>query len=278
MCNRNWLYLLILLFLAIGVQAWAAELVLVEKEIDDDHIIIARKNGERLLLEKWSLRFNPIVFEGKTFIAEVSPMWVTIYFENRDPIKWSIKENLGRIASPQSGRPIRPLQPSSKEVIFLAQVALSLLGFDPGALDGTDSPKATIAIKSFQKSEGLPETGKPEKATLIALATQLYRRYADNKQALDVAVALLNASSLPAEDSSGFDDTEVIESYIKGEFKGWDGDTIFILDNGQIWQQSSYAYTYHYAYHPKVIIYKTAGGYKMMVEGASGSIYVRRIK
>jgi hypothetical protein len=47
----------------------------------------------------------------------------------------------------------------------------------------------------------------------------------------------------------------VIESSIDGEFKGWDGSTIFKLSNGQIWQQSSYAYMYHYAYNPPVLIY-----------------------
>jgi hypothetical protein len=46
-------------------------------------------------------------------------------------------------------------------------------------------------------------------------------------------------------------DPSVIESRIDGEFEGWEGDTIFKLENGQIWQQSSYAYTYHYSYRPK---------------------------
>ena len=70
----------------------------------------------------------------------------------------------------------------------------------------------------------------------------------------------------------------VVESYIEGNFEGWDGDTIFKLDNGQIWQQSLYAYTYHYAYHPKVIIYQTDGGYKMKVDGVDKTIYVIRLK
>jgi hypothetical protein len=39
-----------------------------------------------------------------------------------------------------------------------------------------------------------------------------------------------------------------IESYIEGEFEGRDGETVFKLDNGQIWQQALYAYTYHYSY------------------------------
>jgi hypothetical protein len=29
-----------------------------------------------------------------------------------------------------------------------------------------------------------------------------------------------------------------IDSHIDGEFKGWEGETIYKLDNGEIWQQS----------------------------------------
>jgi uncharacterized protein YodC (DUF2158 family) len=72
--------------------------------------------------------------------------------------------------------------------------------------------------------------------------------------------------------------SQVIESYIDGTFTGWTGDTIFKLRNGQIWQQTSYAYTYHYAYSPAVLIYSTSGGYKMTVTGVSTSIYVKRLK
>lgn len=71
---------------------------------------------------------------------------------------------------------------------------------------------------------------------------------------------------------------DVIESHIDGQFEGWDGETIFKLENGQIWQQSSYAYTYHYAYRPEVIIYKTRGGWKMKVDGVDDTIYVKRLK
>lgn len=70
----------------------------------------------------------------------------------------------------------------------------------------------------------------------------------------------------------------VIESKIDGTFEGWTGDTIFKLSNGQIWQQASYAYTYHYAYSPKVTIYKDGSVYKMMVDGVDSKISVTRIK
>jgi len=71
---------------------------------------------------------------------------------------------------------------------------------------------------------------------------------------------------------------DVVESFIEGEFTGWDGETIFRLTNGQIWQQSSYAYMYHYAYRPKVLIYKSRNIYKMKVDGVSQTINVRRLK
>ena len=72
--------------------------------------------------------------------------------------------------------------------------------------------------------------------------------------------------------------SSAIETRIDGEFEGWDGETIFRLMNGQIWQQASYAYTYHYAYMPRVIIFRSGSRYKMKVEGVRGEIYVERIK
>src|SRR5262245_33553265 len=81
-------------------------------------------------------------------------------------------------------------------------------------------------------------------------------------------------TSLDSQSSTG----SVIESYIDGDFEGWSGETIFKLDNGQIWQQSSYAYTYHYSYHPKVLIYKSGSGYKMKIDGVDDAINVKRLK
>jgi hypothetical protein len=69
-----------------------------------------------------------------------------------------------------------------------------------------------------------------------------------------------------------------IESKIDGTFEGWDGDTLFPLTNGQIWQQASYAYKYSYRYRPDVVIYYTGVYYKMIVAGVDGPINVKRIK
>lgn len=77
----------------------------------------------------------------------------------------------------------------------------------------------------------------------------------------------------PTVQSSG-----TIVSRIDGVFEGWDGETIFKLMNGQIWQQSSYGFTFHYAYSPEVIIYPSGGRYKMHVDGVDDDIFVERLK
>ena len=71
---------------------------------------------------------------------------------------------------------------------------------------------------------------------------------------------------------------DVIESRIDGDFEGWTGETIFKLENGQIWQQKSYSYTYHYKYRPKVIIYSSDGDYMLKVEDVDKTISVVRLK
>ena len=71
---------------------------------------------------------------------------------------------------------------------------------------------------------------------------------------------------------------KVIESQIDGDFEGWEGETIVKLMNGQIWQQSEYYYHYHYAFMPKVLIYKSGRVYKMKVEGIEESISVIQLK
>jgi len=69
-----------------------------------------------------------------------------------------------------------------------------------------------------------------------------------------------------------------IETEIDGEFNGWEGETIIKLMNGQIWQQKEYHYEYHYAYMPKVLVYRSGGGFKMKVDGTSQAVGVERLR
>lgn len=82
----------------------------------------------------------------------------------------------------------------------------------------------------------------------------------------------------PSDQAKPVPSTGIIESQIDGEFSGWDGETIFKLTNGQIWQQSSYAYTYSYKYRPKVLIFQASSGFELQVEGIDRRIKVVRIR
>jgi hypothetical protein len=89
-----------------------------------------------------------------------------------------------------------------------------------------------------------------------------------------VPVAQPETIYIPIYESS----SNVIETKIDGDFEGWDGETIFKMTDGSIWQQASYDYTYHYAYRPDVLIYRKSGAYYMQVEGVDDEIRVIKLK
>lgn len=70
--------------------------------------------------------------------------------------------------------------------------------------------------------------------------------------------------------------TTAIKSKIVNDFNGWSGDTIFELQNGQIWKQAQYKYNYFYAYRPDATIAKIGSNYILNVKGKS--IKVTKIK
>jgi hypothetical protein len=51
-----------------------------------------------------------------------------------------------------------------------------------------------------------------------------------------------------------------VETHIDGDFNGWEGETLYKMDDGSIWKQSTYHYHYHYTYHPSVTIYPNSYG------------------
>lgn len=62
-----------------------------------------------------------------------------------------------------------------------------------------------------------------------------------------------------------------IEARIVGRIRGWDKDTVFVLDNGQRWKVADYS-TYFNGpaiENPKVTIKPHLGGFQMHVEGMS---------
>jgi hypothetical protein len=70
----------------------------------------------------------------------------------------------------------------------------------------------------------------------------------------------------------------VIETHIDGDFKGWEGSTAWVMENGQIWQQAQLGNHSHFASRPKVDIFPSDNKWIMHIEGDSEQVQVQRIK
>jgi hypothetical protein len=70
-----------------------------------------------------------------------------------------------------------------------------------------------------------------------------------------------------------------IQSRYVGEFTGWDGKTVFELENGQVWQQIGSGRMTYRVTNPMITIKRAfMGSYLLKVEGRNKSIRVKRIK
>lgn len=72
--------------------------------------------------------------------------------------------------------------------------------------------------------------------------------------------------------------SDVTESKIDGDFRGWDGTTSFKLMNGDTWLQDEIKSKFSPAiYRPTVYIYPSSdGSYKMKVEGVDELLQVKK--
>jgi len=74
-------------------------------------------------------------------------------------------------------------------------------------------------------------------------------------------------------------DVKSIQSRYVGEFTGWDGETTFPLENGQVWQQIESGRMSWKATDPMITIKRGfMGSYMLSVEGVNKRVRVKRIK
>lgn len=74
-------------------------------------------------------------------------------------------------------------------------------------------------------------------------------------------------------------EAEGIRTRIVGEFKGWEGNTVFRLENGQIWKQRLPGRWYYRAESPEVELRKNLMGYWVMeVVAENHAIGVTRLQ
>jgi hypothetical protein len=161
-------------------------------------------------------------------------------------------------------------EPSMRKIIFPALLLVSLTAIAAEQVD-----RSSLRIEKVMTKQELDETGvsgltKAQRSALDAWLDRYTRRV------LDFGARATLEKQTTATIESKCD--PAIESTISGETEGWSGETIFKLDNGQIWEQAEYSYNYFYAYRPDVTIYHSQSGCRMKVEDEEETILVRRIK
>src|SRR4051812_13380448 len=75
---------------------------------------------------------------------------------------------IGPISAGAQGTKAAAAQGIDRDILH-AQVILDHLGFSPGVLDGRPGKSLVAALKGFQETRGLEETGKLDRPTLWAL-------------------------------------------------------------------------------------------------------------
>lgn len=91
-------------------------------------------------------------------------------------------------------------------------------------------------------------------------------------------VAIGSAAAFGLEQEIVDGDQKALRARIVGEFTGWDGKTLFKLDNGQVWRQSTSGVYRYKSTDPEVVIEKGLVGYKLRLVETKRSISVRRVK
>jgi len=157
----------------------------------------------------------------------------------------------------------------------IRRVALCILLVFLGVVAEGETNDVALTIGQVMTPEELKETGvsgltSPQRQALdvwLNRYTKKLLQFTTRRAVEEAPNPMVQSNCSPA-----------IETTISGDFEGWTGETIFKLDNGQIWEQAEYEYTYSYSYRPEVTIYQTRGGCRMKVEDEDETILVRRIK
>ena len=143
------------------------------------------------------------------------------------------------------------------------------------------APMRNVGAQSAESALEFTRTLTPEQLRAAGL-DKLTQSELDvlNRAARNYALGLASlAAAAPADRGApATTPAEVIESRIDGDFTGWEGQTIFKLVNGQIWQQAAYGSRNHFIHSPQVLIYRSGNDYKMRVDGVDGELTVRRLK
>ncbi|PLW70801.1 hypothetical protein [Pseudohalioglobus lutimaris] len=136
---------------------------------------------------------------------------------------------------------------------------------------------ATAADEAFPGIEKLMSSEEFKAAGLDKLSEA--ERTALNAWLLHYTATEAPTMLITNEDVKEVEAKHVIQANVKPPFKGWDGNTVFYLDNGQVWRQRLNGRVVYQGEDTAVEIKKNFLGFYKLYHVASGrSIGVSRVK
>ena len=164
---------------------------------------------------------------------------------------------------------------------FLISVLIISFCTSLSAAEGFSSLEEQMSGKEFMAT-GLNKLSPQE---LDALNAWIRARSLATLDA-PVAGAAAVAATTPAEDQRGLktqkseEDRTPITSRIDGRFSGWDGQTVFKLENGMIWEQADKDKFYIKEIENPVVTIEPGmfGTWRLSVEGFNSDCRVERIQ
>lgn len=210
--------------------------------------IIIRANGDAYQIEKGAGCFGFSLREGRKILI-VSPgvflgagSKILIPDRDQECRIWN-STPLGNFApaespaTPAPGSPTTPRNPPIQigpVIVAAAQVALTLLGYNPGPVDGTVGEQTDSALRAFQDAKGLSKSGNLNNPTRAALSTDLSKRFPNDNEIQKVVGALLGEfpAAKPgrsATRTSGCEEGHWIQSVSSGG-------AVLVLEDGSVWK------------------------------------------
>jgi hypothetical protein len=274
--------LLLALLLVSSATAFAgAESVLLVKVMrDDNKLIIQRRNGDKWMITKGVGALSTYRYEGKMVIINSPGIFcgtgsTLLLVDDGQESRILDAESLGSggAAAPAPGV-VLPVTAGEKVV-----TAMILIGaHDPGS-------NVMTSFNRYQWSKNVTVEPRFTPSLYRALIADLKAKTKPTPLVRDLIELLELESKAGIKDAkfttsrrSVVPSSGIIESNIDGEFKGWEGQTIIRLTNGQVWQQNDLQLYLHLAIMPKVMIISTTSGYKAKVEGVSMSVGVTQLR
>lgn len=167
---------------------------------------------------------------------------------------------------------------------WLCSAALFLLSAAPGAEEAVDATQALLKCLELRDPQQRLACYDRMASTVIELGLTLPDDIAEAAGAPAATAAAPTATVPTPKEEFGLElkreaEIDSISANVVGGFAGWGADTVFELDNGQVWQQSA-AGRFEYAGPDRRVTIRRAafGSFLLSPEGLNRTVRVQRIK